>query len=63
MSLDRQTRPQTNGLPGRRARLPGFQKRQSHKSSQDPYMLNKDDKFLDDDNNMRKDADVNLDQQ
>lgn len=32
-----------------------------HKSSQDTNILNKDDRMLDDDNNIRKDADVNLD--
>lgn len=58
--------------PGRNTGLPGYQehsgkgqrqkKGQWHKSSQDAGMLQKDDQYLDDDNNMRKDADINLDQ-
>lgn len=56
--------------PDRNTGLPGFENPAEesqkngpwHKSSQDPAMLQKDDQFLDDDNNMRKDADVNRDQ-
>ncbi len=40
-----------------------FKSRRSFKSSQAIRMLQQHDQFLDDDNNMRKYADVNLDQQ
>jgi len=66
-----QYRKQIEGDAERNTALPGHQKTEDkkqkkgawHKSSQDPYMLQKDDRFLDDDNNIRKDADVNPDQQ
>ena len=55
--------------PHRNTGLPGFDNPavEKHKglwkkNSQDAEMLRKDDQMLDDDNNIRKDADVNLDQ-